>query len=239
MNRNMLFSTATESLSGPALPARPVIDLASGQIVSMDLRYKPGLHLFSLADFSFHELPRRADNTLPGHISLSLMPGSQHLADPAFPGKVAKALKLQGLAPERMTLYFQDRHCLEQGMAALDTLITFKRLGFQLGLDIKDLDGMPSLFVERLPVDILRLDPLDILDVAVNLETASLATDLVRFAGNLLMHAAARGVRHENQLAMLKRLGFAFAQGPYFAAPTLPSKQAQEQEDASGKDLLS
>lgn len=240
MYRKTLLSSATARLGDRAVPVRPVIDLASGQIAGVDLRDTPGMECFFLTDARFYELLRHAHHALPERIGLSLLAGGRCLDDPVFPLVLAQALKRQGLAPERLTLYFQDRHCLDRGMAALDRLLALKRLGFQLGLDIKDLNAMPALLVERLPVDILRLDPLDIMDVTVNRETAALAAEFVTFAGNLLMRPAARGVRHENQLAVLKRLGFSLAQGPYFAMPSLPdappSPSPSEREEASGRD---
>ena len=239
MQRSALFSNASASLGNATPPARPVIDLASGQIASLDLRDIPGAAAFPCAAARSHELIRQAGHVLPGHVGLSLATGNSSLDDPAFSGRMLHALKSLGVAPGRVTLYFQDQQCLERGMAALDALLLLKRRGFQLGLDITNLDMMPSLFVERLPVDILRLDPLDIMDVAVNPETASLASDFVAYADNLLMRTAARGVRHENQLATLKRLGFTFGQGPYFAMPSLPealpAPSPSARKDAAGR----
>jgi len=240
MQRIPLFTAASASANGVSMPVRPVIDLASGQVVSVDLRDVPGSDPLSMADTLFQALIRFANRMSPERTSLSLQLDSRTLCDPHFPGRAAQALKRQGVAPDRLTLYFQDQDCLARGMAALDMLIALKRRGFLLGLDIKSLELLPSLYVERLPVDILRLDPLDIMDVAVNMESAALASQFVAFAGNLLMHTAARGVRHENQLAMLKRLGFTFGQGPYFAMPALPealpAPSPSEREDAAGRN---
>lgn len=237
MNRPTLFTTPSASVHRGAMPLRPVIDLASGQVVSLDLRDMPGTGPLPMDDTLFQEIGRLAGRILPGHVSLSVMVDCRLSREADFPGRVAQALKRQGVAPDRLTLFFQDQHCLAMGMAALDMLIAFKRRGFLLGLDIESLDLLPSLFVERLPVDILRLDPLDIMDVAGNIETAALAGQFVAYAGNLLMRTAARGVRHENQLAVLKHLGFSLGQGPYFAMPSLPdalpSPSPSERKDAS------
>ena len=149
--------------------------------------------------------------------------GEKELGDPGFPGALAQYCQQMGAAPSNLCLFFADDLCLKHGHRALDQFLYFKRHGFRLGLDITNLQTMPGLFVERLPADVLRLDPLD---TSIRQEDPDSIQDIqafTRYAANLLMVPAARGVRSLGQLNMLKDVGIRIGQGPLFSTPSTQS----------------
>ena len=99
----------------------------------------------------------------------------------------------------------------------MEQFVRFKRLGFRLGVDIINLQTLPALIVERLPADVLRLDPLDALALPGDPQSLRDIQDFSSFAANLLMLPAARGVRSMGQLNLLRDMGVRIGQGPVFS----------------------
>jgi EAL domain-containing protein (putative c-di-GMP-specific phosphodiesterase class I) len=136
--------------------------------------------------------------------------------------KMSKVAEAHGLPSSRICLFFNDQDCLPQGVAALDALLSLKRRGFRVGIDIESLDALPVLFVERLPADVLRLGPLDAAASPGDRLAFSRIKAFTRFAENLLMTTAAGGVTSTEQVAFLRNAGINVGQGPFFSGMTSP-----------------
>lgn len=152
--------------------------------------------------------------------------GEEELSDPAYPEALASTFAPGRSATSNICLFFEDALFAKLGFAALEQFVRFKRLGFRLGVDIINLQTLPALIVERLPADVLRLDPLDALALPGDPQSLSAIQDFTRFAANLLMLPAARGVRSLGQLNLLRAMGVRIGQGPVFsdiAPPSYPS----------------
>jgi len=202
---------------GRQFPVNPLYELENRTLAGVEL---PRLHSLGagLPEFDILTQALRKDLTALDQDGFLCSPmGADELADPRFPRNLARACRSHGANPASLCLFFPDQACLRLGAAALDTLLTLKRLGFRLGLDIVSLDHTPGLFVERLPVDVLRLDPLDAIIHPDDPDILRSIKDFTQFADNLLMLPAARGVRSEGQLHMLKGLGVRLGQGPLFS----------------------
>lgn len=142
--------------------------------------------------------------------------GTRELADREAPERLSRAVRDMDQDAARFCLFFSYSICKALGFRALEQLMSFKRRGFRLGVDIDSLDDASGPFLEMLPADVLRLGALDTMTLTSDPDGAAELASFTRFADNLLMIPAASGVRNRAQLSMLRQTGMRFGQGPLF-----------------------
>jgi hypothetical protein len=200
---------------------RPLFQLDTGSLAAVELSFETPHINAGVKLESIKEVLRKSSTIFATGFVCAAM-GIWELANPLFPGTMAGLCRVMGADPANLCLFFPDELCLKLGLHALEQLLRFKRLGFRLGLDIENLAVMPGLFVEKLPVDVLRLSPLDTLSLAEDPEAVRAVLDFIRYAGNLLMLPAAKGLSSHGQLSILRDLGVRIGQGPLFSTTNLP-----------------
>ncbi|WP_173081125.1 EAL domain-containing protein [Fundidesulfovibrio magnetotacticus] len=142
--------------------------------------------------------------------------GTRELADREAPARLLRAVRDMDQDAARFCLFFSDSLCKALGFRTIEQLMSFKRSGFRLGIDIDSLDAAAGPFLEMLPADVLRLGALDTVALTSDPDGAAELASFTHFADNLLMIPAASGVRNRAQLSMLRQTGMRFGQGPLF-----------------------
>lgn len=153
------------------------------------------------------------------HPDLVVNVALEQLADPAFPGLVARTLADTGLPPGQLMLDL-DNTMLAHGeaphLAAVERLAA---LGVKLALDNFG-QGLLSLrLLSSLPLATLRLDPAlvrDSLTTAAGPKALEAALALGQALG---LQVVAKGVDSEIQRATLVDMGFTAFQGPLLGGP--------------------
>ena len=74
-------------------------------------------------------------------------------------------------------------------------------------------------YLQRFPIDILKIDRSFVSGIDGNAEQSALARAIVRLAQTLQLEAVAEGVETESQLDRLRELGCRWAQGFFLALP--------------------
>lgn len=92
-------------------------------------------------------------------------------------------------------------------------------LGVQVVLDDFGSGVSSVTYANRLPLDIIKMDPEVVRHIDQRLESQRVATGIIAMAHATGRRVAAGGVTRPEELAVLKRLQCDFAQGPVFAAP--------------------
>lgn len=209
---------AVHNADGKEIPLRPLYELENGSLVAVEMF--PGLNAPESDGRACLDNIREVLRIRPGSFSrnayVCVSMGEAGLLDAGLPGRIASLALRLGSTPGNLCLFFSDQTCLKHGARALDSLIACKRTGFRIGLDIEALSEMPGLFVEYLPADVLRLNPLDVMSLPEDKDTVEMVLEFTRYAANLLMTPAANGVRNTEQLNMLRDMGIRIGQGPLF-----------------------
>lgn len=190
--------------------------LEDGSLAALEL---PASGNASFLASSFNRLSASLRLKAPANQPVPLVCASasvEQLLSSSFWRLLASGCREGGTSPGGLCLFFPDAHLHALKFDGLERLLEAKRQGFKLGLDILDLSAMSGLLVERLPVDVLRLCPLDVLTVSNDPAARRDVRDFTRYADNLLMTPAARGVAGRDQLDTLRDLGVVFGQGPFF-----------------------
>ncbi len=150
---------------------------------------------------------------------VSVNVSARQLQEPGFVAEVAEALAAAGLPPDRLVVEITEGVLMTDTEATLDRLHALKALG--VGLAVDDFGtGYSSLaYLQRFPLDVLKVDKAFVDGIAGGGQDAALARTILALGGALRLRTVAEGVETEAQRARLVELGCAWAQGYLFARP--------------------
>lgn len=149
------------------------------------------------------------------HVNISVV----QLYDPDLAEHVAHALDSSGLAPRCLVLELTESVLLSDTEAVTRNLKRLKRLG--VGLAIDDFgSGYSSLcYLDRLPVDVVKIDKSLISLLGKEPAKATLARDLVTLVRNQGVEIIAEGIERSEQVTALIELGCPLGQGFLLSRP--------------------
>ena len=140
------------------------------------------------------------------------------LRESTFVDGVRRSLKLSGLAPERLVLEITESTLIDDSVFATEQLSQLRSYGISTALDDFGTGYSSLAYVQRLPLDIIKIDKEFVQSVGEP-RSKALANTIVNMARNLGLKTVAEGVETENQALELARLGCEFAQGYLFFKP--------------------
>ncbi|MEW6583286.1 MAG: EAL domain-containing protein, partial [Actinomycetota bacterium] len=164
---------------------------------------------------------RRWQDDSPGLESLTMNVNlsARQLADPRLVERVARALADSGLAPQRLVLEITESVLMSDTDGAVAALAALKELGVRVAIDDFG-TGYSSLgYLERLPVDQLKVDRIFIEGIDRPDGEAPLVQAILEIGRVMGLEVTAEGVESAGQAEYLRAVGVDVAQGYYFARP--------------------
>ncbi|MEP7047754.1 MAG: EAL domain-containing protein [Ilumatobacteraceae bacterium] len=155
-----------------------------------------------------------ADDTMFVTVNVS----SVQLREPTFVDGVQRSLRLSGLAADRLVLEITESTLIDDSELATQQLTQLRASGIRTALDDFGTGYSSLAYVQRLPLDIIKIDKEFVQSVG-ELRSQALANTIVNMARNLGLRTVAEGVETESQALELARLGCEFAQGYLFFKP--------------------
>jgi EAL domain-containing protein (putative c-di-GMP-specific phosphodiesterase class I) len=143
----------------------------------------------------------------------------RQLQDAALAGHVRAALDASGLEPARLTLEFTESVIMQDTEATLAQLEALKALGVRLAIDDFGTGYSSLAYLQRFPVDVLKIDKAFVDGVARGGQDAALARTILALGDMLALRTVAEGVEEPEQRAHLLALGCQLGQGYLFARP--------------------
>lgn len=132
---------------------------------------------------------------------------------------VREALHITSVEPSRLELELTEAMVMRNPERAERVLARLKEIGVRLVVDDFG-TGMSSLkFLNRLPLDAVKIDRSLILDLPRNPDAAALTRGVVAMAHSLKLRVIAESVETSEQWEFLRELGCEEMQGNYFSAP--------------------
>ena len=132
---------------------------------------------------------------------------------------VADALRRSGFPARDLILEITESAIMRDLDAASATLSALKRLGVQIAIDDFG-TGYSSLgYLQRLPVDILKIDRSFVETMTASREGAALTTAIVELGRTLQLQTVAEGIETQEQLSRLQAIGCRVGQGYYLGRP--------------------
>ncbi|WP_017941063.1 MULTISPECIES: EAL domain-containing protein [unclassified Thioalkalivibrio] len=136
---------------------------------------------------------------------------------PEMAAHVAAALDRHRLPPE--LLHIELTETVLAMDAATDALKQLKSLGIQLAIDDFGTGYSSLAYLNRFPIDILKIDRQLISGLGIDPSAHDLSRGMVLLAESLGLRTIAEGVETKEQLAIGRELKFDCIQGYYFARP--------------------
>ncbi len=163
---------------------------------------------------------------------------ARQLDHPDIGRTVKRVLRETGLSPGRLTLEITESAVMRDPGAAMVVLGELKELGVAIAVDDFGTGYSSLAYLERLPVDILKIDKSFVQDLGSSKSASHLVKAMVDMAHALDMLVIGEGVETRDQLSMLKALGCDLAQGFLFAVPSPPELLLDERValDSVGAD---
>jgi diguanylate cyclase (GGDEF)-like protein/PAS domain S-box-containing protein len=222
---------------------QPIVDLGTGEVPGVEalVRWRhPVRGLLSPAAFIplaeetglIHDVgrfvlasacgqARRIQRHHPGEVPLSvsvnLSPGQ--LLNASLVDDVIEALEGSGLPPSSLILEITEGAMMHDTEATIRTLAALKQLGVRLAVDDFGMGYSSLSYLQRFPVDILKIDRSFVEGIDQGAEESALARAILRLAETLQLTAIAEGVETATQAHQLDRMGCHLAQGYYLARP--------------------
>lgn len=138
---------------------------------------------------------------------------------PDFAPMLASILAHSDLPPEQLELEITESVLISDTELALDCLAQWKRLGIRLAIDDFGAGYSSLSYLSRLPVDRLKLDASLIRNMTSVPKDAAIVRSVVALGRELGFEVLAEGVETEEQLALLREIGCAQAQGFLLGRP--------------------
>ena len=140
------------------------------------------------------------------------------LREPTFVEGVQRSLRLSGLAPQRLVLEITESTLIDDSEMATGQLTELRACGIRTALDDFGTGYSSLAYVQRLPLDIIKIDKEFVQSVG-ELRSQALANTIVTMARNLGLETVAEGIESESQAMELASLGCEYAQGYMFFKP--------------------
>ena len=160
------------------------------------------------------EVPPR-EKTLSVNVNLS----GRQLLNPSLTNDILSVLKETGVSPNRLILEITETVLVHATPETLETLHTLKELGIRLALDDFGTGYSSLTYLQRFPIDILKIDKRFVDGVAGGGSDAALTNTIVGLGNALGLQLVAEGVEHITQQEQLQTLRCDAAQGYLFAKP--------------------
>jgi len=151
------------------------------------------------------------------HLSLNLSP--KQLIIDSLVMDFQKILRKYKLNAENITLEIVEFAIFEKYDEIMGNIKKLKELGFKIAIDGFGLDFSTMSKLEKMPIDIIKLDRSFLKDNEQSYMTEKFATMLVDFSKTNNKTIIAEGVENYEMLEKIDKFGIDIVQGYYFAYP--------------------
>ena len=159
----------------------------------------------------------RRDRRQARALQLSVNLSGRHFMEPTLIADVQQALDTSGLEARALTLEITESVLMQRSDTTLEKLNELKSLGVRLAIDDFG-TGYSSLgYLQRFPIDILKIDRTFVDAVAHATSDPVLVRAIIALGRTLRIDTIAEGIERVEQRDGLRALGCQLGQGFYFA----------------------
>ena len=123
------------------------------------------------------------------------------------------------MLPERLTLELTESVLLKDADETIGRLNDLKALGVQLAVDDFGTGFSSLAYLQRFPVDSLKIDKSFVDQIATSSRASELARSIVALGDALSLDTVAEGIENDDQAACLSATGCHLGQGYLFSRP--------------------
>jgi diguanylate cyclase (GGDEF)-like protein/PAS domain S-box-containing protein len=214
----------------------PYVDLTSGQVTGAEalmrwdhpergeleaadfvpIAERSGL-ILPLGEWVLEQSLQALAGWRPG-LMVSVNISAAQIRQPDFVEQVVESARLAGVDRSRVVLEVTETTLVDEGERATDAVASLRALGFQVALDDFGA-GLCSLsYLQRHPIDLLKLDR-SVVDEITTGGGPGLAATILQMANTLELTTVGEGIETRAQLQELRRLGCTLGQGHVLSYP--------------------
>lgn len=153
-------------------------------------------------------------------LSIAVNISTRNLFDDTLIEQVCTALKEFDCPPRRLTVEVTETSAMTDPIGATETLSILHAMGVQVAIDDYGTGYSSLAYIERLPVQELKIDRTFIGGMAHNPAHAAIVRSTVELARTLGLSVTAEGVEDEVTMTALRELRCGRAQGYHLGRPT-------------------
>ncbi len=143
-----------------------------------------------------------------------------------FVKKVNAALQEHALDPTYLEIELTEATLMSNAETSVALLEQLSEIGVVVAIDDFGTGYSSMSYLQRFPIDKLKIDRSFISDVASNAGDASIVRAIISLAHGLRLKVIAEGVESEEQLGILKRMGCDQYQG-FYRSPAVPAAEIE------------
>jgi diguanylate cyclase (GGDEF)-like protein/PAS domain S-box-containing protein len=165
----------------------------------------------------------------------------RHLAQPEIVQHVASVIRKTNITPSNLVLEMTESMLVHDNRATLERLHALKSLGVRLSIDDFGTGYSSLAYLERFPVDSLKMDRSFIAGLSGKGSKSPLAEAVIGLGRILGLRVVAEGIETKEQWEKLRMLGCGLGQGFHIAHP-LPAAEFEQliaASTAEAKGLVS
>lgn len=155
------------------------------------------------------------------HLFAAVNISARQLSQPDFVVKIIEAVHRTGAAPSRLKLELTESSFLLDVEGVIKKMAALKRHGIGFSLDDFGTGYSSLCYLQRLPLDRLKIDKSFVNDLPDNVNSAAIGSAIIGLAHNLGLQVVAEGVENQAQLQFLLDGQCDAFQG-YLFSPPLP-----------------
>ncbi len=210
--------TGMEALARWEHPTRGTLAPAEflAAIEQMNLSRRLTLRMLETAA-TFAAQCARAGLEVPVSVNLA----AANLMDEALVGDLTDILRIHGLPSDRLRLEITEGIVMADPDRAIALLQRIRALGIGVSLDDFGTDNSSLSYLNRLPVDELKIDRSFIADLTTNPRTHAIVASILALAHTLGLRSTAEGIEERESLELLSTMNCDAVQGFYIARPML------------------
>jgi diguanylate cyclase (GGDEF)-like protein/PAS domain S-box-containing protein len=167
-----------------------------------------------------------SEGRFPQDFTVSVNLSGQQLADPTLVERVASSIQRHGIVPSQLCLEVTETALVGELGTAATTLAALSDLGVRLALDDFGTGYSTLAHVQRLNVDVLKIDRSFVEQITGNSRDREIIGAITAMAHALGMSVVGEGIETDRQLGELTELGCDEGQGFLLARPVPPDKVA-------------
>ncbi|WP_295585826.1 EAL domain-containing protein [uncultured Lamprocystis sp.] len=153
------------------------------------------------------------------HLTVAVNVSARQFRDPGFTEQVRGVLEQQGADPHRLELELTESLLLDDITDTIAKMTALKDLGIGFALDDFGTGYSSLAYLQRLPLDQLKIDQSFVRDVLSNPNDAAIARTIVALGNTLGLAVIAEGVETQEQRDFLFASGCRAFQGYAFGRP--------------------
>lgn len=157
-------------------------------------------------------------------LTIAVNVSMRQLLQSSFLSEVTAILRRTGVPAFAIELELTETSAMANPRQTIETLSMLKKLGFRLALDDFGTGYSSLAYLQKLPLDVLKIDKAFIHGLGSNAGDAEIVRMILALAQSLNLETVAEGVESEAQAAVLRDMGCRLGQGYIFSPSVTPTE---------------